>query len=75
MNKVLLGCACAICSVMIGGCRSAEKIEHGLRYQLAEQTVKYMEKKKIEYLDTPCELKEEAFDKIAAEVKEMIIKK
>ena len=66
---------CAVCLTVMTGCRSFGKVEKGVRAQLAEEVIKYMEKKKIEYLDTPCELKEEAFDKIAAEVKDMIIKK
>ena len=73
-NKVMMGCFCAICLAVVSGCKSAQKIEKGIRYAAADEVVRYMKKQKAYYVDEPCEGKERYFDQLTAEVRQLIVK-
>ena len=74
MKNVMIGCFCAVCAIMVTGCKSAQKIERGIRYAAADEVVRYIEKQKKNYVDEPCDNKELYFDRLAKEIRQLIVK-
>ena len=74
MKNVMIGCFCAVCAIMVTGCKSAQKIERGIRHAAADEVVRYLEKKKVEFVDEPCENKDQYFDVIAVQLRDLIVK-